>query len=320
MFGLERILAAADRFQQPRRWAGFTNAVYRKFSDDHAGYLAALLAYYAFFALFPMLLLLVTVLGFVLRTDPGAQQRILHSTLVEFPIIGEQLQRNVHSLNLTGIGLAVGLIGTVIGARGVTGTVQYAFNTVWGVPHTRRPAFPWNLLRNLGLLATIGTAVIISGFLSGIGGGFGALGLGLRTAAVLVSAIISAALFLLGFRLAIAREIPIRAFVFSAVGSALTWQALLAAGGYVISHNLRHAGQVYGLFGLVLGLLGWLHLQAQLTLYVIEIDVVRVKRLWPRALSQPPLTGGDERAYAQYAETEQRRPEEQITVEFHDEE
>jgi YihY family inner membrane protein len=315
MFGIDRVLDRLDSFQRRHRWSAFGTAVVRKFGDDQAGYLASLLAYYAFFSLFPMLLLLVTGLGLVMR-DTAVQERILHSTLVEFPIIGEQLQRNVHSLNRTGIGFTAGLIGTILGARGLAATVQYVFNTVWGVPHARRPGFPWSLLRSLGLLVVIGAAVLATGFLSGIGGGLGALGLGLRVAAIALSAVINAALFTAGFRLAIARQVPLRCFLPSAVSSALAWQALLAVGGLIIEHSLRHAGEVYGLFGLVLGLLAWLHLQAQLTLYVIEADVVRAKGLWPRGLFPPPLTEGDERAYTEYAQTERRLAEQQVRVDF----
>jgi membrane protein len=98
----------------------------------------------------------------------------------------------------------------------------------------------------------------------------------------------------------------------------VVWQLLLALGGYVINHNLRHASEVYGTFGIVLGLLSWLYLQAQLTLYLAEADAVRVNRLWPRGIVQPPLTSGDERAYSSYIATEVRRPEQQVDVTFTD--
>ncbi len=95
-------LHSIDRRQQKRPLLSFVAAVFKKFSDDGASQLAALIAYYGFFSLFPLLLVFVTVLGFVLQGNPSAQSSVLHSTLSEFPIIGNQLQDNVHSLKGSG--------------------------------------------------------------------------------------------------------------------------------------------------------------------------------------------------------------------------
>ncbi len=254
-------MRAVDRRQQRHRWAAFPLAVIKKFGDDQAGNLAALLAYYAFFALFPLLLVLVSVLGILLRGNAALQQRVLHSALADFPIIGNQLQSNVHSLNRTGLGLVVGLAGLFFGARGVASAAQQAFNTVWHVPYARRPGFPWNLLRSLGLLVVVGAGVIATATLSGFGGGTGAVGLGLRIVALVGSGLLNVGLFLFALRLATAAEVPTRALAFGAAIAGVSWQALLGVGGFVVAHQLRHASQVYGLFAVVIGLLTWLHLQ-----------------------------------------------------------
>src|SRR4029077_19144583 len=89
-------LRKLDRVQQHSRWLSFPLAVIKKFGDDGAGQLAALIAYYGFVSLFPLLLVLVPGLGFVLEGDPKTQAEVLHSTLGQFPIIGDQLQRNIH--------------------------------------------------------------------------------------------------------------------------------------------------------------------------------------------------------------------------------
>jgi membrane protein len=304
-----------DRWQLRLRPAGYVLAVWRKFCDDQAGNLASLLAYYAFLALFPLLLVLVTALGIVLHDDPPAQQRVLHSALVDFPIIGDQLRTNVQSLNRTGAGLLVGLIGTALGARGLTMAVQNAFNTAWAVPFTRRPSFAGRNLRSFGLLAVIGTAIIVTGTLSGVASVAGHRGAAVTVGAIAASAAVNAAFFVLGFRLATARDVPVRRFVRAACTAGLVWQALLTAGSYLIAHELRHAEQVYGLFGLVLGVLAWLHVQAQLTLLVLEADVVRAKGLWPRALEPGRMEPGDRLAFVSYAQAQQRRKELTITVE-----
>jgi len=313
---MDAVLRWLDRLQGRWRPVQFVVAVGRKFGDDQARNLAALLAYYAFLATFPLLLVLVTLLGIVLHDNPAAQQRVLHSALVDFPIIGDQLKGNIHSLNRTGAGLIVGLIGTFFGARGLTLAVQNAFNTVWGVPYTRRPPFVGRQLRSLALLAVIGVAIIVTGTLSGVASVLGHRGLAVTFGVLGASAVVNVGLFLLGFRLATAREVRVRSFAQAAVVSAVGWQVLLTLGGYLVEHELRHAEQVYGLFGLVLGLLAWLHVQAQLTLFVLEADAVRALRLWPRALAPKTLESGDRRAYTSYAQAQRRRQDSEITVVF----
>jgi YihY family inner membrane protein len=313
---MDGFLRWLDRLQGRWRLVQFTVAVCRKFGDDQARNLAALLAYYAFLATFPLLLVLVTVLGIVLHDDAAAQQRVLHSALVDFPIIGDQLKGNIHSLNRTGVGLVVGLIGTFLGARGLTMAVQNAFNTVWGVPYTRRPSFLGRQLRSLALLTVIGIAIIVTGALSGVASVLGHRGFAVSFGVLAASAVVNTGLFLLGFRLATAREVRTRRFALAAVITAVGWQVLLTLGGYLVEHELRHAEQVYGLFGLVLGLLAWLHVQAQLTLFVLEADVVRAQRLWPRALDPNALESGDRRAYTSYAQAQRRRQDTEIAVTF----
>ena len=87
-----------------------------EFRDDHGGALTTVIAYNAFFALFPLLLVVVTVLGFLLGRDSGFQQRLLGSAVADFPIIGDQVQDNIHGLRGSGVGLVIGL-GPSRGAR-----------------------------------------------------------------------------------------------------------------------------------------------------------------------------------------------------------
>src|SRR5580704_314910 len=127
---LNERLRAVDHFQQRRPRLSFPAAVIKKFGDDGAGQLAALIAYYGFASLFPLLLLLVTVLGFVLEGDPKDQASVLHSALGQFPIIGNQLESNVHSLKGSVGALAIGVIGLLLGGLGIVGATQNAFQQV----------------------------------------------------------------------------------------------------------------------------------------------------------------------------------------------
>jgi membrane protein len=313
---IQRVLQAVDRFQQRHRWLAFGVAAWKKFGDDRAGNLAALVAYYAFASIFPLLLVLVTVLDIVLSNDPELRQRVLDSALAGYPVIGDQLKANVHALGQTGPALVIGLIFTFLGARGVAGAAQNALNTAWGVPLVSRPGFPWDLLRSVSLILVVGTGQIITVILSGLAGGTANVitGLGGHIATVGASLLLNMGLFWLGFRLATAGEIAARDLRLGAFVAAAAWQVLQLAGTYVVGHELARSSALYGVFGLVLGLIAWLFLQAQITLYAIEMNVVKVRRLWPRSLFPPPLTEQDLAAYELYARAEQRRPEVRIEV------
>lgn len=284
-----------DDFQQRHRASAFPVAVWRKFSDDQAGNLAALVAYYAFVSTFPLLLVLVTILGMVLAGNPHLQQDILNSALSEFPVIGTQLRENVHSLGRSGLGLAVGLVLTLYGARGVANAMQNAMNEVWGIPRSERPGFPASLLRSFGLIAVIGLGVLVTTALSGIGSWSGHTFLGPwgRVLVLGVSLVLNIGLFWVGLRMATAARVGWRELRLGAILSAVVWQVLQFVGGYVVAHSLRNASALYGTFGLVLGLLAWFQLQAQLTLYAVEADVVRARKSWPRSLrpEQPERPG-----------------------------
>ena len=316
MSHIQRTLRAADRWQQRHRGPAFGIAAWKKFGDDQAGNLAALIAYYAFASIFPLLLVLVTVLDLVLSHNPAARQRVINSALAGFPLIGDQLKQNVHALGQTGAALVIGLVLTFLGALGIAAAMQNALNSVWEVPFSRRPGFPRSLLRSIGLILVVGIGQIVTGTLSGIAGGSGHVisGAWLHVATVAVSLLFNVGVFWAGFRLATASEVATRDLRLGAFIAAPAWQVLQLAGGYLVAHQLARSSSLYGTFGLVLGLLAWLFLEAQITLYAVEMNVTAVCGLWPRSLFPPPLTEQDLAAYRLYAEAEQRRPELRVEV------
>jgi membrane protein len=276
-------LRALDRFQQRNRWLGFPVAVVKKLNDDEAGQLTALIAYFGFVSLFPLLLVFVTVLGFVLEGSPGAQEDILKSTLGDFPIIGTQLQQNVHSLQGSGVALTVGLLGATLGGLGVVGALQNAFNHVWGIPRERRPSFVSWRLRGLAMLAALMVLALLSTAAAGFvtahtGGALEELG------GVLAALASNLLLFFTAFRLLTAAEIATRELVPGVIVGAIVWQLTEHLGSYYVEHIVRHARDTSALFAFVLGLLAWLYLGAVTTVLAAEINVVRARRMWPRRL------------------------------------
>jgi membrane protein len=310
----KQLIQRADQLQQHHRVLSIAVATWKKFGDDQAGNLAALVAYYAFVSFFPLLLVLVTILDLVVRNNEHLRHKLLSSALSQYPVVGAQLEGHLHGLSSTGIALVLGVLVILYGSLGVASAIQNAMNTAWSVPQFRRPGFPWSLLRSVGLIGVLGPGLILTITLSSVAGGTGHLSGWLsRAAAIVVSLVLNVGLFWAGFRIATAREIPDRDLRLSAILAAVVWQLLQLLGGYFVGHQLK-SSSAYGAFALVLGLVAWFYLQAQLTLYLTELNVVRVRQLYPRSLAPPPLTDADLHAYQLYAQESQRRPDLKIEV------
>lgn len=312
------LLRAVDRYQQRRPWLAFPIAVWKKFGDDQAGSQAALIAYYGFLSLFPLLLVLVEVLSIVLRHDASLQTKVFNDATADFPTFRSQFRSIVDnsSSSSTGIALAVGIVLTFFGARGVATAAQNAFNQVWEVPLVRRPSGAKAALRSVGMIVVVGLGEVITFTVSGFAGGVGKAftGVGAYIAATAVALLINVGLFWLGFRLATASEVDGKDLWLCSIISAVVWQILQNVGTEILTKDVGKSS--YGVFSVVLGLLAWLYLQAQITLYSVEISVVRASKLWPRSMFPPPLTEADERAYAMYAQVQQRRKEQEIESRF----
>ena len=306
-------LHAFDRFQQRRRRLNFLVAVVKKFSDDQAGQLAALISYYAFVSLFPLLLVFVTVLGFILQNDPAERERILSGALGQIPLIRDQLK--LHSLKGSPTALAIGIVGSLLAGMGITSAAQTAFNRIWHVPIKHRPNFIFSRLRGLAVLAILGTMVIVSTVAAGFVGAtsHGALAV---LAGTVVALAFNLATFLLAFKVLTAAELSWRELLPGAITAAVFWQLLQLLGGYYVEHLLKRTTPLYGVFALVLGLLAWLYIGAQLTIFAAEVNVVRARGLWPRSLFGDPLVEADKRALSESAEAEERVHEENVEVDF----
>jgi membrane protein len=302
-----------DAFQQRKRWLALPVAVIKKFGDDQAGNLAALIAYYAFFSLFPLLLVFATILGFVLHGNPSAQQSVVHSALGQLPLIGNSI--TAHSLSGNVVALIIGLLTSLLAGLGVTNAAQNALDTVWAIPFKNRPNFLKSRLRGIGLLVSLGVLFIVSTGASGlVSGGFG--GVGAKIAGYVVALLVNFCLFLASFRFMTVSSIPTRDLRIGAVVGSVLWTILQSLGGYYIGHVLKGDKGTYGEFATVIALLVWLHLGAQITLYSAEINVVATRRLWPRSLFGPPEAPADKRTLRALAKVEERSEEQKVDVKF----
>jgi YihY family inner membrane protein len=312
MDAAQRALRGADEFHQRRPWVAFPYAVFKKFGDDQAGNLAALVAYYGFFSLFPLMLVFVTILGIVLQGNASLQDSLVHSALAKFPVIGTQISQNVHSLSGSGLTLAIGIGVTLWAGLGVLKVMQTAMNAVWVVPYRYRPNFLTSTMRAAVMLVVLGFITVASAAAGSVGSGSG--NWWWAVSGILVSVVLNLALFMLAFRILTTESLSWRDVLPGAIVAAVAWTLLQAVGGYYVGHQLRGASDTYGTFATVIGLLAWISLGAQVTLLAAEVNVVKKRHLWPRGLVQPPLTEADERALTDYVKQEARRPEEDVNV------
>lgn len=311
-----RGLDAMDRLQQRHRPSAVAYAVVKKFGDDDGARWAALVTYYGFLSLFPLLLVLTTVLGFLAQGNDELRDRILDSALSEFPIVGDQIRSNVGALSGSVPALLIGLVVALWGGMGVVLTLEAAMDDLWDVPRRARPGFLPGRLRALVFLVGFGAAVATSALVAELAASAGSLGWGVRLAALAGTLLLHAVLFGFAFRFLTVAEIRWRTVIPGAVVAGVGWIALLSVGTWLVDRQLRDAEELYGFFGIVLGALSWIYLGAQLLLLSAELNVVLERRLWPRSLRPPPLTDADRRAFAAQAMEAAFRPGQEIHVHF----
>jgi YihY family inner membrane protein len=311
-----RILASLDAWQRRHAFAAFGVGVVRKFGEDRASRLAALTAYYAFFSLFPLLLVFVSVLGFVLEGDPDLQEDVVDSALARIPVIGAQLGGDVEPLTGSTLALVVGLVVALWAGLGVTLALGHAFEQIWDVPRLEQRGAVKARARGLLLLLALGLALVASTLLTGLAIG-GGIGPGAEKAgAVFLSLAANAILFLAVFALLTPRPWRIGAQlpgVALTAGGSLVLQSI---GGWYVDRAVVNATDTYGTFALVIGLLSWFWLGAHLLLLAAEVNVVRDRRLWPRSLAGD-LEPADREALRLSAEAAREDARQEIEVRFH---
>lgn len=301
---------------------GVPLAVIYKYFDDQGHYLAAALTYYAFVAIFPLMLLGSSILGLVLSGEPRWQEQILDSALAQFPIIGDQLGRP-EGLKGSVTGVAIGALVALYGAQGLGQALQNTQHTTWGVPRNSRPNPFFARVKTLGLLITAGLSLLsvslLSTTISTTDLFSETFGRGTKLLLNVLTVLVVGVFLTLLHRVAATGQ---RTFLRTAPGGfalAVMWQGLQYAGAAYVERVLVGTSSMTQTFGLVLGLIGFLWLGAVMAVLASEINVVLARRLWPRALLTPftdnvELTEADRRAYSSYARMQRYKGFERVKV------
>ena len=314
---VERVIRPVDRWQQRHVASAFTFGVIKKYGDDNAGQLAASLSYTAFVSMFPLLLVLTTILAIVAAGHPALRHTVLSAVAGQFPVISRQLSGNVHQLRRASyVGLIAGLLFALWGASGLAQSGMFAMSQVWNLPGPDRPGY-WQRLGRAGLfLLVLGAGVAATAALASVGT-FGSSSAFLAVAADLLAAVANVGMYTVGFRVLTPKTVPVRRLLPGAILAGLGWTVLLAIGTQLVHHYL-HSDSVYGIFAIVLSLVAWIYLVVEITIYAAEVNVVLARRLWPRSIVQPPLTTADRKALALQPLAQQRRDEQQVAVSYAD--
>jgi uncharacterized BrkB/YihY/UPF0761 family membrane protein len=310
---LRRLVGRLDAWQRRNRVAGATYGVIKKFSDDNANLLVVSLAWYGFTAIFPLLLVAVTVLGYVGEKSLGTT---LVSTLHEFPVIGDSFNPgSSQRFHGSTVGLVVGLIGLLYGAQGVTQNAQLAMASVWDVPHLERAGFLPRLGRSFAALTTIGGAFLINAVLATYVTRAGE-SYAIRIPVLAGLLVLNAALYWATFILLTPKRIkPVPSLPGAIVGG-VVFTLLITIGTGLLTHQLKNASATYGAFGSVIGIVTFLLLLAKLSIYAAELNPVLHRDLYPRALPFGELTDADRRVHVSLIHEQRRSSEESIDVGF----
>jgi YihY family inner membrane protein len=303
---LRGLLQRADEWQQQHLVVAFPAAVVRKFGDDRGGSLAALIAYYGFFSIFPLLMALDAVSALILHSNPELRRRVVDSALAEFPVIGDQIRSNVGTIRGSTFVLVLGLAGAIWAGLAVLAALQSAMDEVWDVPRRERSTWLARVIRGLVAMVALGLSVLVATATAGVAAALGSW------AAVAAGFAIAAALNVITmaviFRSSTSAQVSWRDVLPGAAIAGVVWTLLQAIGAYVVDRHIRGASDAYGTFAVVIGLLTWLYLGAQLTVIAAEVNVVRCRRLWPRSLLPPPTRPEDEEARSLQVSQEGVRP------------
>ena len=315
-----------DAFQRKHAILGFPIAVVYKYFDDQGPYLAAIISYYAFIAIFPLLLISSSILGFFIQDDPELRDRLLRSALSQFPIIGDKLGQP-GELSGSASAIVIGSLAALYGAMGLGQASQNAANIAWSVPRNSR-ANPFLLrLRSIFFLASAGIGILLIAVLTTLLSNPDQIGVGVasevRLAITLVGFLLSIVIFGGLFRLVSGGRGRWRAVLPGATTTAVLWQLLQIGGQSFVQNVINKASEMNSTFALVLGLMAFIFLAAVTMVIGLEVNVVTARRLYPRALLTPftdnvVLTDADQKAYAAYAKSQRHKGFQSVEVTFED--
>jgi membrane protein len=308
--GMRARLDRLDSYQKRHPALGVPIAVARKFTEDQSINLAAVIAFWAFFSIFPLLLIFVTLLGYFL--PPDLQGDVLRSVAGFFPLLNTD---SIGHLSGQWWTLVVGILSALWSGSFVVLAIQSAFNSVWAIPYAQRPSFGEQIRRSLFALGAIGLGLVLSTVISSYATRTN-LGVISRLAGYLIAIALDVGLFVVAFRLLTNRNVATRDVLPGALLSGIVFWLLQQLSSLIIFRYLHNSQRIYGNFATVITMLSWFYLQSLVTLIGAQLNVVLKERLHPRGLIDAPATEADHRAYDAYAKERTYHHDQRVHTEF----
>ena len=287
------LITKIDNYQRKHKIAGFSYGVYKKYAEDEVGQKVALLTYYGFLSLFPLLLVIATLISIFTANDPQSQATATDTISRYIPAIGDQLYQHIHSINKNGFALIFALLFTLYGARGAVESFRKGAKSIWHEPKKNDP-FLKNILRSFVILffGVVGLVIasVATGYVSAVGSG---IEFKLLSVAVNIVALYWVFIFIL--KASIDRKISIKKIRLGALLSSLGLVFLQIIGGFILASQLKTLDTLYSIFALPLGLLFWIYLQSQVVYIAVVASAVNTKKLWPRSINTAIPTSADKK-------------------------
>lgn len=294
MASVQKLVARFNKYQQKHRFSSFIVAVIKKYSDDKTGQRAALLTYYAFLSLFPLLLILTTLANTLMAHNSELKNEVIKGLTDYFPLLGNQLSSHVHSLRVGGLALISGLLILIYGTRGVADSFRHSVQSIWLIPEDEQDKFPKSLAKSIALIIIGGFGFIAASILAGIAAASGR-GVAFRLLSLAINLFILFWLFRFLISFSLPRKVRYKSTRLGAAVATIGLVILQSLGTYILARELKRLDALYSYFAVALGLLFWLYLQTQVLYYAIQIAVVSSNKLWPRSLEAHDPTDADKR-------------------------
>lgn len=274
---------ASGAFARRRaQWGWFDHAVraWTRYREDLGDRLAAAVTYYGFLSLFPMLLLGLSILGYILAGDPDRQLKVFQSITSSLPGVGDEIVENLRTVmeHRGGAGL-IGLIGLAFSGLGWIDSLREAIRAVWHQPKPKMNIVKRKAV-DLVVLAGLGVTVFVSLAVGAVGAGVTEWVLGL--VGLDGSGLATVTLAIVAYGFAIVADTMLFAFLFyrlpgvarpksrvfrGALFGAVGFNVLKLVGTLYIGRTVANGVEVYGTFAVVVGLLVWINLVSRFVLY-----------------------------------------------------
>ncbi len=258
-----------ERLRERLPWLGTPLAVHQRVGDVGGGPLSSSIALAGFLSLFPLLLVGISIVGFVAAGDTDFVSNVVEQfglTGTAADLVVDVIENAEDSRRTASL---VGLAGLLWAGLGVVGTLAQAFNATWQV--TGLAGWKAKLFH---LACLVGGAVLFAASTA-----LGSLAAALPGPAVLPTALggvaLDVALFLWLFRLLTNVAVPLGDHLPGALVGGVAIGVVKLVGTVFLPQAVARSSALYGSIGAVFAILAWMAVSARVVVYASAFNVVR---------------------------------------------